>query len=103
MMLLDRPSKYISFEIDGGPCNFLDASDGVELSTHAFRTLFEPYENSWETMVTLQTPKSSAAKETSLLTSNRFLWQTSGSANYLMKVGWAQIWWTSVISIHKIH
>ena len=52
MMLLDQPTKYVTFEIDGAPCKFLDASDGVEVSTHAFLTLFEPYENSWGTMVT---------------------------------------------------
>jgi len=76
MMLLDRPKKYISFEIDWGSCNFSYASDGIEVSTHAFRTTFEPYENSWGTMVTLQTQRNSAVKETSLLTSNRFLWRT---------------------------
>ena len=45
-MPLDRPKKYVSVEIDWVSYNFLDASDGIEVSTHAFRTMFEPYENS---------------------------------------------------------
>jgi len=83
MILLDRSRKDINFEIDGGSCYFLDASDSIEVSTHAFRVMFEPYENSWGTMVTLQTLRNSAAKETSLLTSSHFLWRTSRSTNYL--------------------
>jgi len=83
MILLDRPKKYISFEIDGGSCNFSYASDGIEVNTHAFRTMFEPYENSWGTMVTLQAQRNSPAKETSLLTSSHFLLRTSGSTSYL--------------------
>jgi len=83
MMLVDWLKKYISFELDGAPCTFLDASHGVEVSTHAFHTMFELYENSWGTMVTLQTPRNSAMKETSLLTLSCFLWRTSGSTNYL--------------------
>jgi len=103
MMLLDRPKKYINFEIDGGSCHFLDASDSIEVSTYAFRTKFEPYENSWGIMVTLQTPRNSAAKETSLLTSSRFLWRTSGSTNHLHMIGWAGMRRTSTISIYTIH
>jgi len=103
MMLLDQPTKYVCIEMDGGSCYFLDASDGVEVSTHAFRTMFEPYENSWGTMVTLQTQRNSTAKETSLLISSRFLWRTSGSTNHLHMVGWAGIRRTSAISVYTIH
>ena len=85
MILPDRPSKYASFETDGRPCNFLDAPDGIKVSTHAFHTVFWPYENSWGTMVTLRTPRNSAAKETSLLMSSHFLWRTSGSTNYMVR------------------
>jgi len=33
MILLDQPKKYISFEIDGGLCNFLDASNCIKVSS----------------------------------------------------------------------
>ena len=72
-MILDRPRKYNSFKIDGVPGNFWAAPDGIKVSTHAFHTVFYSYEYSWGTMVTLQTPRCSAAKETSLLISSRFL------------------------------
>ena len=72
-MILDRQRKYRSYEIDGMPSNFSDAPNGTKVSTHAFRTVFESYQNNWGTMVTLQTPRNSAAKETSFLTSSRFL------------------------------
>ena len=52
---------------------FSCASRDIKVSTHTFHTLFKSYENSWGTMVTLQTPGTSAAKETSLLTSSHFL------------------------------
>jgi len=103
MMLLDQPTKYVSFEIDGGFCHFLDAPNGIEVSTDAFHTTFEPYENSWGTTVTLQALRNSATKETSLLISSRFLWRTSGSTNYLHIVGWAGIGRTSTISVYTIH
>ena len=72
-MILDRPRKYGSYKIDEVSSNFWATLDGVKVSPHAFYTVFEPYENSWGTMVTLRTPWDSAAKETSLLTSSRFL------------------------------
>ena len=72
-MIFDRQRKYRSCKIPGVPGNFSAAPDGIKVSTHAFHTVFEPYENSWGTTVTLQTPRNSAAKETSLLTSNRCL------------------------------
>ena len=85
-MILDLPRKYGSYEIRGVPGNFSPAPDGIKVSTRAFHTVFEPYENSWGTMVALQTPRNFAAKETSLLTSSRFLsprTSPQGSTNYL--------------------
>jgi len=62
-MILDWPRKlYDSYVMEGVSGNFL-----------AFHTVFEPYENSWETIGTLRTPRNSAAKETSSLTSSGFL------------------------------
>jgi len=72
-MILDRPRKYGSYAIDGVLNSFSAAPDGIKVSAHAFHTAFDPYENSWGTMVTLRTPTNSAAKETSLLTSSHFL------------------------------
>ena len=77
-MVLDRPRKHGSYEIAGVPGNFLDVPDSIEVSTHVFHTVFKPYENSWGTTVTSRTPRNSAAKATSLLTSSHFLqWQIS--------------------------
>ena len=65
-------SKY-GLRVDGVSMEFSPAPEGVKASTHTFHTLFEKaYESSWETMVTLRTPRTSAAKETSLLTSSSF-------------------------------
>ena len=72
-MILDRQTKYSAYEINGVLGYFSAAPDGIKASTHAFYTVFEPYENSWGTMVTLRTPGNSAARETSLLTSDRLL------------------------------
>ena len=72
-MILDRHRKYSTYEVDGALNNFSDAPDGTKVSPYAFHTVFEPYENSWGTMVALRTPMNSAVKETSLLTSSRFL------------------------------
>ena len=55
------------------PGHFSVAPDGIKVRIHAFHTVFGPYDNSWGTMVTLQTPRNSAAKETSLLIPSRFL------------------------------
>ena len=71
-MILDRQRKNDAYEIDG-LSNFSDAPDGIKVSAHTFHTAFKPYKNSWGTMVTLRTPRNSAAKETSLLTSSHFL------------------------------
>jgi len=87
-MILDRHRKCGSYEIDGVPNDFSDALDGIKVSTHASRAVFEPYRNSWGTMVTLLTRRNSVAKETSMLTSGRFQWQTSpqGSTKYLQRI-----------------
>ena len=73
LMILDRSRKSHSYEIDGVPSNFSTTLYGTKVSTHVFHTVSEPYENRWGTMVTLQTLKKSAAKETSLLTTSNFL------------------------------
>jgi len=72
-MVFDQPREYRSYKINGMPGNFSVASDGIKVSTHAFHIIFESYQNSWGTMVTLRTPRNSAPKETSLLISIRFL------------------------------
>ena len=84
-MILDWSRKYHSYEIFGEPGNFSTAPNGIKVSTHTFHTVSEPYENSWGTMVILQTPRNSAAKETSLLISSHLLWRTPPqcSTNYL--------------------
>ena len=72
-MMLDQQRKHSSYEVDGMCGNFLAAPDGIKVSIHALHAVFEPYENSWGTMVTLWTPRNSAVKETSLLTSSPVL------------------------------
>ena len=72
-MILDRQRENGAYEVDGALGDFSDAPDGIKVSTHTFHTAFKPYKNSWGTMVTLRTPRNSAAKETSLLTSSHFL------------------------------
>jgi len=65
----DRQTKYGSYEIFGVPGSFWPASDDIQVSNHASHTVFEPYEDSWGTMVALRPPMNSLAKETS----SRFL------------------------------
>ena len=72
-MILNRWANYNSYRIDGVSGIFLGTPNGIKVSTHAFYIVFEPYENSWGTMVTLRTSRNSVAKETSLLTSSRFI------------------------------
>jgi len=79
-MVLHRQRKYGSHTVTirGVLANFWAAPDGIKVSINALRIMFEPYENSWGTTVTLRTPRDSAAKETSLPTSSRILrWRTS--------------------------
>jgi len=71
-MMFDRSRKYDSYQISGVLSNFSVAPDGIKVSIHTFH-MFEPHESSWGTTVTLRTRRNSAAKETSLLTSSRFL------------------------------
>jgi len=73
-MIPARPRNlYDNYEIDEVPGNFWAAPDGIKVSKHAFHTMFEPYANSWGTMVTLRTPRNSASKKTSFLTLSHFL------------------------------
>ena len=66
-MIRHCPSKQQSYELlmDGVSMKFSYTPNGIKVSTFTFDTLFESYENSWGTMVTLRTPRTSAAKETS--------------------------------------
>jgi len=71
-MLLDRKAQGIcELDVDEVSMKFSKAPKDIKVSTHAFHTLLESYENSWGTMVTLRTARTSAAKETYLLTSSR--------------------------------
>ena len=74
-MIRHCPSERDSREllVDGVSMKFSYATNGIKVSTHTFYTLFESYENSWGTMVTIRTPRTSAAKETSFLNSSHFL------------------------------
>ena len=74
-MIPHRPTEQRSCEpfLDGVSMKFSYAPNIIKVSTHTFHTLFEPYDNSWGTMVTLRTPGTSVVKETSLLTANHFL------------------------------
>ena len=60
-------TKQHSYEllVDGVSMKFSYAPNDIKMSTHAFHTLFESYRNSWGTMITLQTLRTSAPKETS--------------------------------------
>ena len=62
-----------TLHVDGVWMQFFLDSEGAKVSMYNSCTLLESHENSWETMVTLRTPGASAAKETSLLTSNPLL------------------------------
>ena len=73
LMMPYCPSKQGSYEllVDGVSVKFsCYVLNDIKVSTRTFHTLFESYETSWGTMVTLRTPSPSAAKETSLLTSS---------------------------------
>jgi len=91
-MIRHCPSKYHSCElfVDGVSMKFSYAPNDMKVSTHTIDTLFEAYENSWGTMVTLQTPRTSATKETSLLTSSYYLQRrtsSQGRTKYLKGMG----------------
>ena len=76
-MISHCPSEQDSCDllVDGVSMKFSYAPNNIKASTHAFHTLFESYENSWGTTVTLRTPRTSATKETflNLLTPSHFL------------------------------
>ena len=67
-MIVHFPTKQDGCEllVDGVATVFSYAPNGIKVSMHISYTLFESYGNSWGTMDTLQTPGTSAAKETSL-------------------------------------
>ena len=86
------PSEQCGYEVlvDEVRMKFCRAPSDIKVSTHTFDTLFESYENSWETMVTLGKGETSAPKETSLLTSSHFLQRrtsSQGSKKNLKGVG----------------
>ena len=74
-MIPHCPSKQDCYEllVDGVCMKFSYALNDVKVSAHILHTPFKSDENSWGIMVTLQTSMTSAAKETSLLTSGHFL------------------------------
>ena len=73
-MIHDRKALDIcEIDVDGVSMKFSKAHKGIKVSTHDSHTLLESYENSWGTMVALRTAGTSAAKETSLLPSSRFV------------------------------
>jgi len=60
-------------DVNWVPMKFSKAPKGIKVCTRIFHTLLLSYENSWGTMVPLRTARTSAAKETSLLTWSRFI------------------------------
>jgi len=72
-MIHGRKAQDIcELDVDGVSMKFSKAPKGIEVSKH-FSYSAESYENSWGTMVALRTARTSAAKETYLLTSSRCL------------------------------
>ena len=73
-MICHCPRKQDRCEllVDGVSNEFSYAPNDIKVNIHTFHTLFEFDENSWGTMVTLRTQRTSAAKETSSLTSIHF-------------------------------
>jgi len=59
--------------VDGVSMNFSYASNDIKVGMLTFHTLFGSDKNSWGTMVTLWTLRTSAAKETCSLTPSHFL------------------------------
>ena len=72
-MIHDRNAQDIcELDVDGVSVKFSKAPERIKASIlHIFHTVLESYENSWGTMVALR--RTSAVKETYLLTSSRFL------------------------------
>jgi len=69
LMIRYCPSNQCTYGllVDGVSIEFSYTPRGIEVSTHTFHSLFESYEDSWGTMVTLRTPGPSATKGTSFL------------------------------------
>jgi len=92
-MIHHYPSKQYGCELlmHGVSMNFSYAPYDIKVSPRTtFHTPFESYENNWVAMVTLRTPRTSPAKEISLLNSSDFLRQrtsSKGSTKYLKRVG----------------
>ena len=88
-MIPHSPSKQHScwLFVDGVSIEFSYSPNDIKVGTHTFHTLFESDEDSWGTMVTLRTPGTSAAKETSLLNSSHFLQKRTDRTKYLQTLG----------------
>ena len=74
--------------VDGVSMKFSGAPDYITVSIQISHTLLESYESSWGTMVIFRTARTSAVKETYLLTSSRFLQGRAlpqGSTMYLVR------------------
>ena len=89
MMIHDRKAQDVcELDVDGVSMKFSQVPQNIKASIHIFHTLLESYENSWGTMVALR--RTSAVKETYLLTSSRFLRRGAllqGSTKYLIRIG----------------
>ena len=91
-MIQRKAQDSYELHVDGVSVKFSKAPKGIKVSTHVFHTLLESYENSWGTMVALRTARTSAAKETSLLTSKRRAFPfPQCSSGYLKRVGTREI------------
>ena len=66
-------ASYEVLHADGVSMTFSRAPESIQVSAHVFHTRLESYANSWGTMVTFRTARTSAVKETYLLTSSHFL------------------------------
>ena len=67
-----KVQDIFELDVDGISMKFSEAPEGVKVSTHVSYSA-QAYENSWGTMVTSSTVRTSAAKETSLLTLSCFI------------------------------
>jgi len=73
MLLARKVQGICELNVNGVSMEFSKAPEGIKVSAHIFHALLESYKNSWGTMVALRTARTSAAKETFLLTLSRFL------------------------------
>ena len=77
--------------VDGVPVKFSEAPKGIKVSTYTFHTLLKSYENSWGTMVTFRTARTSAAKETPLTSKRGAFPFPQCSSGYFKRVGTREI------------